>query len=75
MRLTGMDLKMEQYRNGERFVAAIAAARGPAALRRLWDSPETLPREDEIAEPERWIARVFDATAPAITLDAPASSG
>ena len=28
MRLTGMDVKMEQYRKGERFVSAIAAAGG-----------------------------------------------
>ena len=51
LRLTGMDLKMEQYQKGERFVRAIANARGPAALTHLWDGPETLPREDEIADP------------------------
>jgi len=77
MRLTGMDLKMEQYRNGERFVSAIAAARGPAALRRLWDGPETLPREGEIEAPERWIARVFDGRAGALPIPpgVPATSG
>jgi len=61
LRLTGMDLKMEQYRKGEQFVRAIAARRGPEALRRLWDGPETLPREGEIEAPDRWIARVLDA--------------
>jgi coenzyme F420 biosynthesis associated uncharacterized protein len=61
LRLTGMDLKMEQYRKGEQFVRAIAARRGPEALRRLWDGPETLPREGEIEAPDRWIARVVDA--------------
>jgi coenzyme F420 biosynthesis associated uncharacterized protein len=59
LRLTGMDLKMEQYRKGELFVRAIAAAGGPAALRRLWEGPETLPRHGEIEQPERWIARVL----------------
>ena len=63
LRLTGMDLKIEQYRKGEQFVRAIAARRGPEALRRLWDGPETLPREGEIEAPERWIARVLDAPA------------
>jgi putative hydrolase len=58
LRITGMDLKLEQYKKGERFVSAIAAAGGPAALRRLWEGPETLPRPDEIEAPERWIARV-----------------
>jgi coenzyme F420 biosynthesis associated uncharacterized protein len=61
MRLTGMDLKMEQYAKGERFVRAIADAGGPAALRRLWDGPETLPRDGEIEAPERWLARVLGA--------------
>jgi coenzyme F420 biosynthesis associated uncharacterized protein len=59
MRLIGMDLKMEQYRKGEKFVAAIARAGGSAALNRLWDGPETLPREGEIEAPERWLARVL----------------
>ena len=62
LRLTGMDLKIEQYKKGERFVRAIADARGPAALTMLWMGPETLPRDGEIEAPERWIARVLDAT-------------
>jgi len=40
MRLTGMDVKMEQYRKGEAFVAAIAEAGGPTAFRRLWSRSE-----------------------------------
>jgi coenzyme F420 biosynthesis associated uncharacterized protein len=71
LRLTGMDLKMEQYKKGERFVRAIADARGRTALTRLWEGPETLPRDGEIDQPERWIARVLDAPAPA----APAALG
>lgn len=65
LRLTGMDLKMEQYARGERFVEAVAAARGRAALTRIWAGPETLPTPDEIGEPARWIARVLDAPAAA----------
>lgn len=60
LRLTGMDLKMEQYRKGEQFVRAIAERRGADALARLWGGPETLPRDGEIGAPERWIARVLD---------------
>ena len=55
MRVTGMDLKMEQYRMGEEFVAAIARARGAEALRKLWLGPETLPTPEEIDLPSRWI--------------------
>jgi coenzyme F420 biosynthesis associated uncharacterized protein len=58
MRLTGMDVKMEQYAKGEAFVSAIAAAGGPAALNRLWAGPEMLPRHGEIENPAAWIARV-----------------
>jgi coenzyme F420 biosynthesis associated uncharacterized protein len=63
LRLTGMDLKMEQYRKGERFVAAIAHARGAEALQRLWDGPGSLPTPAEIDEPSRWVRRVMDAPA------------
>jgi coenzyme F420 biosynthesis associated uncharacterized protein len=58
MRITGMDLKMEQYRKGEAFVAAIERAAGAAALRRLWDGPETLPTPEEIDAPEVWVRRM-----------------
>jgi coenzyme F420 biosynthesis associated uncharacterized protein len=60
LRLTGMDLKMEQYARGERFVRAIAEARGRTALARMWESPETLPTAEEIVEPLRWMHRVLD---------------
>jgi coenzyme F420 biosynthesis associated uncharacterized protein len=62
LRLTGLDLKMEQYRKGELFVRAIATQRGPAALARLWEGPETLPRDGEIETPELWIGRVLDGS-------------
>jgi coenzyme F420 biosynthesis associated uncharacterized protein len=63
LRLTGMDLKLEQYKKGETFVRAVAAARGAEALPRLWDGPESLPQEGEIEAPDRWIARVLDGAA------------
>jgi coenzyme F420 biosynthesis associated uncharacterized protein len=63
LRLSGMDLKMEQYRSGERFVSAVAAVGGKAALGRLWEGPENLPRAGEIERPRRWIARVVEGRA------------
>jgi coenzyme F420 biosynthesis associated uncharacterized protein len=59
LKLTGMDLKLEQYAKGEQFVRAIAEAKGRTALARIWDGPETLPTAEEIAEPKRWISRVL----------------
>jgi coenzyme F420 biosynthesis associated uncharacterized protein len=63
LRITGLDLKMEQYARGERFVAAVERAAGPAGLRRLWEGPETLPRDDELERPERWVRRVVGTAA------------
>jgi len=59
LRITGMDLKLEQYKKGEQFVRAVADARGAEALRRLWEGPETLPQPGEIEAPDRWLARVM----------------
>ncbi len=64
LRLTGMDLKLEQYKKGEQFVRAIADARGREALNRLWDGPESLPLDGEIEAPDTWIARVLGPAGP-----------
>ncbi|HEY6609496.1 MAG TPA: zinc-dependent metalloprotease [Candidatus Limnocylindria bacterium] len=58
MRLTGLDLKMEQYVAGERFADAVIAARGRDFLNRVWSGPEALPSLEEIREPERWMERI-----------------
>ncbi len=58
LRITGMDIKMDQYRKGEAFVAGIERLAGAAALRRLWDGPETLPTPDEITDPDAWVRRI-----------------
>jgi putative hydrolase len=58
MRLTGLDLKMEQYAAGERFADHVIAERGREFLNRVWTGPEMLPSLDEIRAPGAWIARV-----------------
>ena len=57
-RLTGLDLKLEQYRRGERFVSGVAAAGGRQAIDALWSGPEALPSEAELADPAAWVRRV-----------------
>lgn len=57
-RITGMDLKLAQYQQGEAFVNAVAAARGVAFVNRVWERPENLPTMAEIRDPQRWIARM-----------------
>ena len=71
-RLTGLNVKLEQYRLGEAFVNRIVAERGHATARRIWDGPEFLPTMEEIKAPDRWLARV-DALDAAPALAAPAS--
>lgn len=58
MRVTGLDLKMEQYAAGERFADRVIAQRDRAFLNQVWSGPEMLPTLAEIREPDRWIARV-----------------
>lgn len=57
-RVTGMDLKLAQYQQGEAFINAVVEARGIAFANQVWARPENLPSMDEIKSPERWIARI-----------------
>ena len=57
-RITGLDLKLEQYRRGERFVAGVAAAGGQEAIDALWRGPSSLPSDTELANPSAWVRRV-----------------
>lgn len=58
LRITGLSLKMEQYKRGEQFVDAVAEARGVGFANRAWESAESLPTEAEIADPQQWIRRM-----------------
>jgi coenzyme F420 biosynthesis associated uncharacterized protein len=58
LRLTGLDMKLEQYRLGETFIDHIVAKRGHALARRVWDGPEQMPTLDEVKQPDLWIARM-----------------
>ena len=57
-KLTGLDLKLQQYKNGEAFSRAVYDAHGMTALNLAWKGPEQLPRLEELADPERWYRRV-----------------
>ncbi len=56
--LMGMEAKMRQYEEGERFIEEIEAARGRTALDLAFASVESLPSMDEIRAPQAWLARV-----------------
>jgi coenzyme F420 biosynthesis associated uncharacterized protein len=57
-RVTGMDLKLAQYRQGEEFIDAVVARRGVGFANRVWERPDNLPSMDELRNPERWISRM-----------------
>ncbi|RIK35625.1 MAG: hypothetical protein DCC58_20275 [Chloroflexi bacterium] len=59
IRLTGLDLKMEQYRLGEAFIDHVVRHKGHGFASRVWDSPEALPTMAELRKPDEWIARMI----------------
>jgi len=61
-RLTGLDLKLEQYKRGEKFVAGVAAAGGKEAVKLIWRDSASLPSEAEMADPQAWLHRVAPQT-------------
>jgi coenzyme F420 biosynthesis associated uncharacterized protein len=56
-KLLGLDAKMRQYAEGERFVQSVEAAGGPVLMARVWEGPEWLPTLEEIRDPALWVAR------------------
>lgn len=58
-RLTGLNLKMEQYRLGEIFVTKVYEQRGLEGVQALWRGPEALPTMEEIRDPAAWMSRVL----------------
>lgn len=62
--LIGLEAKLNQYEQGEQFIAAVERAGGPALLDRAWEAPEHLPGIEEIRDPERWITRMRLAPVP-----------
>ena len=57
-KLLGIEAKLNQYAQGEAFLAAIEAELGERAIDRCWESAEQLPTIAEIRAPETWLARV-----------------
>jgi coenzyme F420 biosynthesis associated uncharacterized protein len=61
--LIGLEAKMNQYAQGERFIEEVERVGGQALLRQAWESPDRLPTLDEIRDPALWIQRVAPALA------------
>lgn len=57
--LLGVDAKVAQYVRGKAFVDHVVDAVGMQRFNAVWTDAETLPRPDEIEDPQRWISRVL----------------
>jgi coenzyme F420 biosynthesis associated uncharacterized protein len=57
-RITGLDMKLEQYRKGEEFADAVARRAGIEGLNRVWEGAEKMPKIEEIEDPGLWMDRV-----------------
>lgn len=57
-RLIGLEAKLAQYEQGERFIETVEDVGGAAYLNRAFESAELLPTIAEIRDPSLWMARV-----------------
>jgi coenzyme F420 biosynthesis associated uncharacterized protein len=65
-RLLGFEAKLNQYEQGEKFIAAVEAQGGPELLNRAFVGSELLPSLEEIRDPQLWISRVSVERATAV---------
>jgi coenzyme F420 biosynthesis associated uncharacterized protein len=57
-RITGLDMKLEQYRLGEKFADAVARRVGMKGLNRVWEDASHMPTLKEIQDPGLWMDRM-----------------
>ncbi|WP_102159205.1 zinc-dependent metalloprotease [Zhihengliuella halotolerans] len=57
-KLLGLDAKMRQYADGQRFVSAVVKEVGLEGFNRVWERPEHLPSEHELHHPHEWVERM-----------------
>jgi coenzyme F420 biosynthesis associated uncharacterized protein len=59
--VSGVNFKLQQYQQGERFLRALQDAGGQAALDLVWSGPGALPGWTEVRRPQLWLRRMgFD---------------
>ncbi len=73
-RLLGIELKLKQYADGNRFVSAVVNTAGLDAFNRVWESSQTLPTKNEIDHPEVWMSRVLGGDFAEPTVDSSATA-
>lgn len=61
-RLTGLELKLQQYKQGEAFCQAVYDRYGLEVLNLAWEGPEGMPSLEELSRPDKWFERVAKTT-------------
>ena len=57
-RLLGLSVKRRQYERGKAFFDTVVERRDIQTAGRVWESPEMLPSDAELDDPDAWLARV-----------------
>lgn len=57
-KLLGVEVKLRQYAEGRKFVHGVVERVGMEGFNRVWRSPLTVPRLDELTDPDAWVNRV-----------------
>ena len=57
-RITGIEMKMKQYAEGEQFIAEVERIASLDLVDTAWEAPEALPTLTEIRDPAAWVRRV-----------------
>jgi coenzyme F420 biosynthesis associated uncharacterized protein len=70
-KLTGLELKLQQYRRGESFCRAVYDRYGIEVLNRVWEGPDALPRMNELSDPAAWQRRMAGRMVSPAVLPAP----
>jgi coenzyme F420 biosynthesis associated uncharacterized protein len=63
-RVLGIEVKMRQYAEGRKFVHGVVERVGMSGFNKIFDSPLTLPRLEELGDPDAWVARVHGPVGP-----------
>lgn len=58
-RVLGLGMKRRQYVRGKAFFTAVVNDRGIEGASTVWRSPEHLPTDEELDDPDEWLARVI----------------
>jgi coenzyme F420 biosynthesis associated uncharacterized protein len=63
-RILGIEVKMRQYAEGRKFVHGVVERVGMEGFNKIFSSPLTLPRLEELGDPDAWVTRVHGAVGP-----------